>query len=71
MSDSADCQRVHELFDLYISEPDLLPPDWAAEASTPDSVETARVVADFIAGMTDRFALREHRKLFDITAMEI
>ena len=62
---------VTDLFDLYIQEPQLLAPEWADATDGPGTKTTARVVADFIAGMTDRFALREHRKLFDISAIEI
>ncbi|HXV73983.1 MAG TPA: hypothetical protein VD713_04575, partial [Sphingomonadales bacterium] len=62
---------VSELFNLYIGQPNLLRPEWAQLTRGKETPETARVVADFIAGMTDRFALREHRKLFDITTLEI
>jgi len=62
---------VTELFNLYIGQPSLLRPEWAALTRGKKTPETARVVADFIAGMTDRFALRKHRKLFDITTLEI
>jgi len=58
---------VHELFQLYMTEPETLPDEWRppAEASAPDR---ARIVADYLAGMTDRFALDEHRRLFDTYA---
>ncbi len=62
---------VTDLFDLYIREPECLPPEWSAQAGAPQSAETARIVADFIAGMTDRYALREHHKLFDLSSIEI
>lgn len=62
---------VRDLFDLYMSEPELLPAEWARRAAQPDSTETARAVADFIGGMTDRFALRDHEKLFTISAIHI
>lgn len=62
---------VRDLFALYMSEPELLPPEWAAIATGPDTPQTARAVADFIAGMTDRYAIRDHRKLLDITAFPI
>ena len=48
---------VADLFAAYLAQPAQMPPDFAAEADTP------RAVADYIAGMTDRFALREHRRL--------
>jgi len=62
---------VTDLFDLYISEPECLPTEWAQRAGEPNSKETARVVADFIAGMTDRFAFREHAKLFDLSRVSL
>ncbi|MHA1543895.1 MAG: deoxyguanosinetriphosphate triphosphohydrolase, partial [Alphaproteobacteria bacterium] len=62
---------VTELFNLFIEDPDLLPQEWAALTKGRGHKVTARAVADYIAGMTDRYALREHNKLFDITALEI
>jgi len=56
---------VAGLFALYLAEPDCLPPEWSALTDGPGTARTARRVADFIAGMTDRFALEEHRRLFD------
>jgi len=52
------------LFDAYMSEPRQMPPHVLARNES-DGEPTARVVADYIAGMTDRFALDEYRKLFD------
>ena len=56
-----------ELFQLFISEPECLPSEWRA-AACGDAATTARTVADYLAGMTDRFALDEHRRLFDTYA---
>ena len=56
---------VTEMFDLYLAEPRCLPDEWRSRAAAPGSPETARLVADYIAGMTDRYALEEHRRLFD------
>jgi dGTPase len=56
---------LRELFHLFLAEPDILPPEWAArlhEASGDPG--RAQVVCDYIAGMTDRYAIEEHRKLF-------
>ncbi len=55
---------VRELFEDFMDDPGMLPDDWRDAACDARS-ETirARVVADYIAGMTDRFALEEHRKL--------
>lgn len=60
---------IRELFDALINDPRLLPPDFFAEAQKLEAVESnlgrARVVADYIAGMTDRYALDEYERLFD------
>ncbi|MBM9595000.1 deoxyguanosinetriphosphate triphosphohydrolase [Roseitranquillus sediminis] len=55
---------VEALFPLYLERPDLLPAPWLADLpARPDSTVLARMVADYIAGMTDRFALQEHARL--------
>ncbi len=56
---------VGELFGVFCSDPLCLPTEWRAQTRGAGTVETARVVADYIAGMTDRFALDEHWRLFD------
>lgn len=56
-------QVVTELFTAYIDKPALLPPDMAKQCAGPHDPVTARVVADFIAGMTDNFALSEHQRV--------
>ena len=56
---------VHELFRLLLEEPYCLPTEWRQQAQDVGRPETARIVADYIAGMTDRFALDEHHRLFD------
>jgi dGTPase len=58
---------VRELFQLFFAEPECLPGEWCALTGG-STVETARIVADYLAGMTDRFALDEHRRLFDTYA---
>lgn len=62
---------VNDLFQLYIREPECLPTEWFQASDGPETPETARVVADFIAGMTDRYAFREHAKLFDLSAVSL
>lgn len=57
---------VRDLFTLLHGDPTLLPPDWQAGCDTAGGPKTARRVCDFIAGMTDRFAIQEHRRLFDL-----
>jgi dGTPase len=56
---------VGDLFTLMLAQPDVLPYEWRRRADVPRSPRTARLVADYIAGMTDSFALDEHRRLFD------
>ncbi|MGB3246419.1 MAG: deoxyguanosinetriphosphate triphosphohydrolase [Sulfitobacter sp.] len=58
-------QVVNDLFPLFLENPDLLPRHWARqiEAAAQDRTTLARMVADYIAGMTDRFALQEHKRL--------
>ena len=56
---------VRELFELFIDSPQLMPPDFHHEQGLEDPTQRARLVADYIAGMTDRFALEEHHRLFD------
>jgi dGTPase len=59
---------VHDLFALYLAEPQRLPREWRELAAGPAQPSTARVAADYLAGMTDRFALDEHNRLFDTYA---
>lgn len=56
---------VRDLFSLLLAEPQLLPEDWRDGNEVAGSTRTARRIADYIAGMTDRFALDEHARLFD------
>jgi dGTPase len=58
---------VRRLFRAYGDDPTAMPADWAAKAGEDESGR-ARAVADYIAGMTDRFALGEYRRLFDPAA---
>jgi len=58
---------VKDLFQRYSDELEALPPDWREQAPPRETRPYARHIADFIAGMTDRFALAEHRRLFDAT----
>jgi dGTPase len=55
---------INELFPLFLNDPALLPPQWAPDvAQARSTTDLARVVADYVAGMTDRFALQEHQRL--------
>ncbi len=53
---------VRRLFKAFLTDPSAMPPEWAAKA---EGETRARAVADYIAGMTDRFAIAEHARLFD------
>lgn len=61
---------VADLFTLFITEPNVMPPEWSRLAREAKQKQTARAVCDYIAGMTDRFALQEHRRLFALTEDE-
>jgi dGTPase len=64
----SDAERVvAELFARYSEDEAALPPEWREQAPEPGTRSYARHIADFIAGMTDRYALAEHRRLFDAT----
>jgi dGTPase len=56
---------VGELFNFFLAEPGCLPSVWYAQTDGAGTQRTAEVIADFIAGMTDRFALEEHARIFD------
>ncbi|MEP1354954.1 MAG: deoxyguanosinetriphosphate triphosphohydrolase [Tateyamaria sp.] len=57
---------VEDLFPALMAQPDLLPAGWQTDVSEAqgDATALARLTADYIAGMTDRFALQEHTRLF-------
>lgn len=57
-------QVIDGLFPLFLRDPALLPAEWHADiAAVRDDTELARLVADYVAGMTDRFALQEYQRL--------
>jgi len=56
---------VRELFNTFMEEPRLLPPDYQLMETGREQAQ-ARKVSDYIAGMTDRYAMREHRRLFTV-----
>jgi dGTPase len=58
---------VRDLFARYRTRPGDLPPEWREALAGCDEAARARRIADFIAGMTDRYALAEHERLFDST----
>lgn len=56
-------EAVNELFPIYLDEPSHLPQRWQGDvAAAEDDTALARLVADYIAGMTDRFALQQHAR---------
>jgi dGTPase len=59
---------VRELFTFFMNEPNCLPPEWQEAAMTGNEKHKAYVIGDYIAGMTDRFALEEHTRVYDVTA---
>ncbi|CDX44809.1 Deoxyguanosinetriphosphate triphosphohydrolase-like protein 1 [Mesorhizobium sp. SOD10] len=64
----ADAERiVRELFDVYFADPRAMPDGWREGLDKAEDRIKARSVADFLAGMTDTYALKEHRRLFDHT----
>jgi dGTPase len=62
-------RMLAEMFLLFLAEPDVLPTEWYARAQGRDEAGRARLVCDYIAGMTDRFAIEEHRKLFHLDSL--
>ena len=61
---------VTDLFSLFMSEPNTLPSNWQfyKEQALRDMTKTdrARIISDYIASMTDRYAIVEHERLFDL-----
>lgn len=57
---------ISSLFTLLHQEPQCMPTEWQQLTIDKDAKETAIIVADFIAGMTDRFAIKEYKSLFDM-----
>ena len=53
---------VRELFQAFLADARLLPPEFQARAEA----DLPRAIADYVAGMTDRYAIREHRRLFSV-----
>jgi dGTPase len=60
-------QILFDLFARYQKVPADLPPEWRPPDRTDSETDRARRIGNFIAGMTDRFALTEHQRLFDST----
>ncbi|BCH25248.1 deoxyguanosinetriphosphate triphosphohydrolase [Mesorhizobium sp. L-8-3] len=64
----ADAERiVRDLYDAYFADPRAMPEGWREGLDRAEDKVKARSVADFLAGMTDTYAVKEHRRLFDHT----
>src|SRR5690606_21963390 len=58
---------VKDLFDIFMAEPETLPTEWQSLLSADvDDMQKSRLIADYIAGMTDNYAMLEHKRLFDL-----
>jgi dGTPase len=76
---SAKAQRIiSDLFQIFMGDSRLLPPQFqqrtggrAAPSDQQGQIEQARSVSDYIAGMTDRYAIREHRRIFAVEEIQI
>jgi dGTPase len=55
---------ITELFSAYVADPELLPPSFRAHVN---GAAPERIICDYLAGMTDRYSIREYQKLFDLT----
>jgi dGTPase len=62
-------RMLGEMFQLFLAEPDVLPAEWYARTQGRNEAGRARVVCDYIAGMTDRYAIQEHRNLFHLDSL--
>ena len=56
---------IGDLFGIFMADSRLLPPQFQPPAGQAE-LDRARAVADYIAGMTDRYAIREHRRIFAV-----
>jgi dGTPase len=57
-------RKLDDLFPLFMRQPDLLPDEWRPDVrAARDETTLARIVADYVSGMTDRFAIQEHARL--------
>jgi len=58
---------VSDLFTAFQADPTRMPEEWSAGLSGAPEARIARRIADYIAGMTDTYAVLAHRKLYDVT----
>lgn len=60
---------LKELFDVFFAESETLPPPWRNDAVQAAAHRRARIVCDYISGMTDNYAIEEHKRLFSLQSM--
>ena len=60
---------LKELFELFLAEPETLPDMWRYDAEQVPSERRARLICDYLAGMTDNYAIELHRRLFSMESM--
>lgn len=58
---------VTDLFNLFINDPNCIPDEFRKKELQPNNQESAMIISDFIAGMTDRFAIKEHKTLLNVS----
>ena len=57
-------KMIEDLFPLFMADPGLLPDEWHGDLrAVDDETALARLVLDYVAGMTDRFAIQQHQRL--------
>jgi len=61
-------RMLKDLFLFFHSEPECLPDEWQQQIDKPGSTRSALIVADYIAGMTDRYAMEEYLRVFNMEA---
>ncbi|MGI4775827.1 MAG: deoxyguanosinetriphosphate triphosphohydrolase [Janthinobacterium lividum] len=72
ISTTLKCQKIIDgLFSSYFNSTDLLPLEWQKLINSQDSKDSAEVIADYIAGMTDRFAIKEFQTIYNLNFKEI
>lgn len=72
MKETREAARtVRELFRWLMADPGRLPDEWRDAAGTCDRTTSARLVADYIAGMTDRYAIERHARIADMMANNV
>jgi len=65
MTNKAD-KVINDLFNLFQGEIELMPTQWQSKVKGMDDTGRARMIGDYISGMTDRFALQEHKRQFHV-----